>query len=177
MLAFFLTHWVQFNYTGEPGTPWYHAATWPNVFVLAITLTLGYVWSRTKYWPLRPIKHALEGVHTKLDAHGLTLANLHTKITAHGESHAEHAQKLDALAERVEDLHAKHDKANLDLLAVARLVALAVYTRPISDELTPEQKRLLKATFDEGLRKIIAGEEAPILGDLFADHPTERETP
>ncbi len=62
MSVVFFWHWLQFNYTGGPGEPFYRAATWPNVFVIAIVAPLGYLWSKTKFWPLRPLKHVLSHV-------------------------------------------------------------------------------------------------------------------
>jgi hypothetical protein len=62
MAVFFLTHWLQFNYAPH-GEVWYRAAVWPNVFVIAIVGPLGWVWARTRFWPLRPIRHALTGLH------------------------------------------------------------------------------------------------------------------
>jgi hypothetical protein len=38
------------------------------------------------------------------------IAPLHVKLDAHETMHQEHADKLDRLAQRLEDLHAKHDK-------------------------------------------------------------------
>jgi|HubBroStandDraft_6_1064221.scaffolds.fasta_scaffold03612_6 hypothetical protein len=106
MLALFLTHWFEFNYSGQPGEPWYHAATWPNVFVIAITFSCGFVWSKTKFWPLRPIKHGLDRLHTKVDdfrrEHREAHAALHAKLDAHADA-------LTALADSHLDLHRKLD--------------------------------------------------------------------
>ena len=59
MIAFFLTHWFQYFYVPGHG-PWYSGNVWGNVFVIAVIVPLGFAWSKTKFWPLRPVKHALE---------------------------------------------------------------------------------------------------------------------
>lgn len=56
--TFFLTHWLQYNYWPQ-GQPFYMGADWPNAFILLVLGPAGWVWSRTKFWPLRPLKHLL----------------------------------------------------------------------------------------------------------------------
>lgn len=67
-LAFFLTHWFRYNYAPN-GQPFYLGADWPNAFILLVLAPAGWLWSHTKWWPLRPIRHALRTLHTKFDAH------------------------------------------------------------------------------------------------------------
>lgn len=90
-LAFFLTHWFEFNYSGQPGEPWYHAATWPNVFVIAITFSAGWVWSKTKFWPLRPLKHILAHVRH----HTMLLEEVH-HLAHTGKPHPRVQARIDA---------------------------------------------------------------------------------
>ena len=51
-------HFVQYNYA-PAGQPWYAGATWPNVFVGPTIIVVGWLWSRTRFWPLRPLNHAV----------------------------------------------------------------------------------------------------------------------
>ena len=90
MLAFFLTHWLYFNYA-EPGQPWYHAADWPNVFVILIVAPLGFIWSKTRFWPLVPLKHVYEhSLH-----HSLMLEEMHHFMHT-GEEHPRVKARRDA---------------------------------------------------------------------------------
>lgn len=59
IFAFFLTHFIHFFY-GEPGAPWYHAAVWGNIVAVTILAPAGFLWSKTRFWPLNL-------VHSKLD--------------------------------------------------------------------------------------------------------------
>jgi hypothetical protein len=92
-LAFVLTHWFQYNYAPR-GQPFYLGADRPNAFILLVLAPAGCLWSRTKWWPLRPIKRALTTLHSKLDAHH---KELHARLDAHEEMHRAHAEKLDRL--------------------------------------------------------------------------------
>ena len=76
-LAFFLSHWFHFFYV-PAGEPWYHGNVWGNAMVILVLAPLGWLWSKTKFWPLRPIKHGIQGLHEKLDAH-------HKRVEAHNE--------------------------------------------------------------------------------------------
>ena len=69
--------WLKFFYD------WPNGAIWGNVVVVSVLVPLGWVWSKTKFWPLRPIKHALHGLHTKLDAHGELLKVEHQRAEEH----------------------------------------------------------------------------------------------
>jgi hypothetical protein len=45
--------------------PWYTGNVWGNVFVIAVVAPAAWLWSRTKFWPLRPAQHALAHIkHT-----------------------------------------------------------------------------------------------------------------
>lgn len=68
MLAAFVAHFLQYFYLPN-GAPWYTGNVYGNVFVIPIAACLGWAWSRSRFWPLRPIKHAVDKLHTKLDAH------------------------------------------------------------------------------------------------------------
>lgn len=82
-----LLHFFHYFYVPSTG-PWYTGNIWGNVFVAPVVVVLAFVWSKTKFWPLRPIQHGLDSLHRKHDAHAL---------------------KLDAMAVRLEELHDKHD--------------------------------------------------------------------
>lgn len=58
-----MLHWLQFFYT------WPTGAIWGNVVVLSVVVPAGWIWSKTKFWPLRPLKHAIHALHEKVDAH------------------------------------------------------------------------------------------------------------
>jgi hypothetical protein len=92
----FLGRLVEYNYLPAHG-PFYTGAVWGNVFVVPVVVVLGWLWSRSKFWPLRPIKHGIEGLHTKIDG-------VHEKLDAHAELHAAHAARLDALHDKVDAL-------------------------------------------------------------------------
>jgi hypothetical protein len=94
MFAFFASHFLQYNYA-PPGHSFWEGAVWPNVVVITIVAPLGWLWSKTRFWPLRPIKHALHGLHLKMDAHHSSLERLHGKVERYGQS--------------LDELHAKHD--------------------------------------------------------------------
>lgn len=92
----YIVHWFQFNYVPGSGHPFYTGATWGNIFVTPLVIIFGWVWSKTKFWPLKPLEHAVKKAHEKLDSAHEKLDSLH--------------EKHDALAAHVDDLHAKHDK-------------------------------------------------------------------
>jgi hypothetical protein len=93
MLAFFLTHWFQYNYLPH-GEAWYRAADWPNAMIGLVLVPLGWLWSKTKFWPIRPVTKGIEHLHAKLDQHH---KELHARLDAHEEMHRAHAEKLDRL--------------------------------------------------------------------------------
>ena len=96
MLAFFLVHFVEYNYLPAHG-PFYTGAVWGNVFVVPVVVALGWLWSRSKFWPLRPVERGVRLLHVKIDG-------VHKKLDAHAELHAAHAKKLDALHIKVDAL-------------------------------------------------------------------------
>jgi hypothetical protein len=67
-LAFFLTHFVEYFYLPK-GAPWYTGNVYGNVFVVPIVAVLGWFWSRSRFWPVRPVTKGVERLRTKLDAH------------------------------------------------------------------------------------------------------------
>lgn len=89
----YIIHWFQFNYVPSNG-PFYTGATWGNVFVVAIAAPIGWLWSKTKFWPLRPIEHGFKHLHDRHDLHD---------------------ERLDALIQRLEALHEKHDSLHTRL--------------------------------------------------------------
>ena len=68
MFAAFFSHWFHTFYVPSSG-PWYGGQVWGNVFVVAVIAPLGWLWSRTRFFPLRPIQHGLTALHAQLDAH------------------------------------------------------------------------------------------------------------
>jgi hypothetical protein len=62
------THWFNYFYVPASG-PWYAGNVWGNVFVVAVLAPLGYLWSKTKYWPLGPIKKGVTSIHIHLLNH------------------------------------------------------------------------------------------------------------
>jgi hypothetical protein len=103
MLAtFFLAHWFFFFFVGKP---WYLAAIWGNVFCILVLAPLGWIWSKTKFFPLRPLNESVRLLHKKVD-----------QSIAHHEAHAqqlqEHGEKLEHLISRIEELHNKMDQSN-----------------------------------------------------------------
>lgn len=70
---------------------------WGNAMVLLVLGPLGWVWAKTKFWPLRPIHSALHGLHRKAD-------ETHCKLEEHAVLHAEHAESLNALHGKLDRL-------------------------------------------------------------------------
>ncbi len=108
MTGTLVSNWFHYFYIPSHGA-WYTGNVWGNLFVIAIVAPLGWLWSKTKFWPLRPIGHAIEHLHRKLDEHGAHLAVI--------RAHAEHQTKLAqdhyerAFGERHPD-HGKLDHLN-----------------------------------------------------------------
>lgn len=96
MLALFLTHFWHYMYAPH-GEPWYRAAVWPNLVVVSVLAPLGWLWAKTRWWPLRPIHSALRGLHEKAD-------ETHRKLDEHAALHAEHAESLNALHGKLDRL-------------------------------------------------------------------------
>lgn len=49
------------------GHPWYMAAIWGNVFVIVVLGPLGWLWSRTKLWPLNKVHKRIDELHARHD--------------------------------------------------------------------------------------------------------------
>jgi hypothetical protein len=79
------------------GGPWWAGNVYGNVFVIPIVAVLGFIWSRSHWWPLRPIHSALRGLHEKAD-------ETHRKLDEHAALHAEHAESLNALHVKLDRL-------------------------------------------------------------------------
>jgi len=97
--SFFLSHWFAFNYAPTGGA-WWTGAVWPNVFVVLVAAPLGWLWSRTRYWPLKPIQHGirrLEAHHQRHDEHNEWAARELAAIRLHltGEHAAQHPHHAD----------------------------------------------------------------------------------
>jgi hypothetical protein len=92
--TFFLTHWFQFNYA-EPGAPWYHAADWPNVFVVLPLAILGFLYLRSKHLAILAAHQELKASHDE-HAHKLDLLLSHCDPDGQGSI----AQVLDRLDEK-----------------------------------------------------------------------------
>jgi hypothetical protein len=92
--VFFFTHFFHFFY-GEPGEPWYHAAVWGNIVAVTILAPCGYIWAKSKFWPLNLIHAKLneslahhrhlvlmaEEMHTLMHT-----GNEHPRVTARREA-------------------------------------------------------------------------------------------
>ena len=102
MIAAFLSHWFHYFYI-PAGEPWYHGNVWGNLFVVAVIFPLGWLWSRTKFWPLRPLRHGIEGLHAKVDAfrkeHQEAHVALHRRMDQHDDSLEALHTKLNRLLE------------------------------------------------------------------------------
>src|ERR1700756_2707770 len=102
--TFFLLHFWHVMYVPAHG-PWYNGVVWGNVFVVPVAAALGYLWSKTKFWPLKPIHRSLERLHEKHDKQVNHLENLQASLdqlhVKHDLLHAKH----DELHERVIRLH------------------------------------------------------------------------
>jgi hypothetical protein len=86
--AVFFSHFFHYFYVPTSG-PWYAGNVWGNVFVIAIVAPLGWLWAKSKFWPLIPIQKGIHGLH---------------------ERHDEHKKALEDLTQSVQLLHDKHDK-------------------------------------------------------------------
>lgn len=61
------SHWFHYFYI-PANEVWYKGQIWSNLFVVAVLAPLGYIWSKTKFWPLVPLKHGINSLHSKIDA-------------------------------------------------------------------------------------------------------------
>ncbi|HXJ92640.1 MAG TPA: hypothetical protein VMT20_07130 [Terriglobia bacterium] len=99
---------IRFLETMYAGHPWYTGGVWGNVFVIPIAAGLGWLWSRTKFWPLRPIKHGLEHLHVKVDEfrqeHREAHEKLHRKLDRHAELHRAHRDEFKTVHEKLDKL-------------------------------------------------------------------------
>jgi hypothetical protein len=93
MLHYF-SQWLQYNYVPR-GRPFYEGADWPNAFILLVLVPAGFLWSKTRFWPLNLL-------HAKLDqalAHHqhamLLLEEVHHRIHT-GEDHPRVAARREA---------------------------------------------------------------------------------
>lgn len=77
------------------GHPWYTGQIWGNIFVVIVAGPLGWAWSRTKFWPFRPLRVALTRVHSRID-------ELHDKHDAHADLIRDLHRKVDELHELVD---------------------------------------------------------------------------
>jgi hypothetical protein len=77
---------------------------WGNVFVVFVAAPLAFIWAKTKYWPLHPIK--------------VEIAHLHSKTSEMLGHHRQHALKLDALRTSHDEIHEslKNIHEKLDIL-------------------------------------------------------------
>ena len=89
-----MIHFLHYFYVPSTG-PWYTGNVWGNVFVIAVVAPLGWLWSKTRFWPMRPLEHAIHHVHERLDEHA--------------SHHEAHAQAFDEIRASLADLHRKHD--------------------------------------------------------------------
>jgi hypothetical protein len=96
----FFIHFFHFFYDPS-GAPWYQGAVWSNVFVILVLAPLGYLWSKTKFWPLNLVHKKLDSLHVKHDAHAEQLRLLH--------------EKHDQLLKEVGRLHRRMDHAPFDV--------------------------------------------------------------
>lgn len=95
MLAFVLTHWFQYFYVPAHGS-WFEGNVWGNAMVLLVLGPLGWVWSRTKFWPLRPIRHGIGLLHAKVDEH-------HAELLEHHEHQSQLIEEMHHLAHTSEE--------------------------------------------------------------------------
>jgi hypothetical protein len=80
-----------FHYFYVPSTgPWYAGNVWGNVFVIIVVAPLGWLWSKTRFWPMRPAEHLIKGLHTKIDNHIASQKEHNKKQEAHNEWVAKH---------------------------------------------------------------------------------------
>lgn len=80
----FFTHFFNYFYIPSSG-PWYEGNVWGNVFVVAVIAPLGWLWSKSKYWPLLPVKHGISALHDKFDAHTAKVDAHHARQHDHNE--------------------------------------------------------------------------------------------
>lgn len=85
-----MIHFLHYFYVPSTG-PWYTGNVWGNVFVGPVVLAIGYAWSKTKFWPLRPAQHAL--AHVK---HLVVMTEELHHFHATGELHPRVQARIDA---------------------------------------------------------------------------------
>lgn len=89
MSGFFLSNWFHYFYAPTNG-PWYAGNVWGNVFVVFVAFPLGYVWSKTKFWPLRPMQKGFKSV----EEHFVRIHQHHAKQNEHNEWMAKHTAEM-----------------------------------------------------------------------------------
>lgn len=62
---------------------WPHGAVWSNVLVIPVIAVLAWAWARTKFWPLRPLEHAVKRLRDRQDEHNQWMAEHIARIHAH----------------------------------------------------------------------------------------------
>lgn len=91
-----MIHFLEYMFWGKP---WYIAAIWGNIFVGFVAVPLGWIWSKTKYWPWKQVEAEVERLHKKHHEIEDSLAALHEK---HDKLIAQH----EILIQNQRDLHA-----------------------------------------------------------------------
>jgi hypothetical protein len=81
--------WFRVEYIPK-GQPFYDGAVWGNLFVVPLAVVLGWLWSKTKFWPMRPAEHLIKGLHTKIDNHIASQKEHNKKQEAHNKWVAKH---------------------------------------------------------------------------------------
>lgn len=76
-----MIHFLRFMYDGSPD--WWTGNVYGNVFVVVILGPLGWLWSKTRFWPLRPIKHGIRSLHDHFE-----------RVHAHNEWQARHTARI-----------------------------------------------------------------------------------
>lgn len=97
LAVFFLSHWFHFLFWGSP---WYTGAIWGNIFVVFVAAPLGYLWSKTKFWPLKYLERSHQELHQKIE-------DLHKKHDAHTRLQEAHTEEIKRLMGKIDELHRK----------------------------------------------------------------------
>ena len=93
-----LAHFWHFFFA-PTGQPWYQGNVYGNIVALVPCAFLGgffgWLWSKTKYWPLNLIHAKLDSLHERHDTHDRRLHELAQSMHALTDSHVQLHEKLD----------------------------------------------------------------------------------
>ena len=109
-MLWFLGNFLHFFFGGHP---WYQGAVWGNVVAIIPCGIIGWLWSKTKFWPLN---------HLKRQEIENWFCSIHGRIDILHNNHFEIQAKLEDLQQKHEELKEIHEVHLLHLENQGRLI-------------------------------------------------------